>query len=157
MSLQLFVGADYNKILTTGINPNSGLPNPEATKTYEDIYDLFIEGNFAEAIAQKKKADSIYNKNFWTPQLLYIEAVYYAKQRDDSAAKKVLNNLITQFGDSPLKEKATTLLDVLGRRAQIEEELKNMVVTRLPEDKVSLPKKEIIKWQLLPYQLFIRL
>ncbi|HQX96220.1 MAG: hypothetical protein KA968_03195 [Chitinophagaceae bacterium] len=140
---QNFVNSDFNKILTTGINPNSGLPNPEATKTYEDIYDLFIEGNFAEAIAQKKKADSIYNKNFWTPQLLYIEAVYYAKQRDDSAAKKVLNNLITQFGDSPLKEKATTLLDVLGRRAQIEEELKNMVVTRLPEDKVSLPKDPV--------------
>ncbi|MBK7291482.1 MAG: hypothetical protein IPI78_15310 [Chitinophagaceae bacterium] len=59
---QNYANSNYNKILTTGINPNSGLPNPEATKTYEDIYDLFIEGNFAEAIAQKKKADSIYNK-----------------------------------------------------------------------------------------------
>ncbi|MEO5947405.1 MAG: hypothetical protein ABIP79_11365 [Chitinophagaceae bacterium] len=137
---QNYANSNYNKILTTGINPNSGLPNPEATKTYENIYDLFIEGNFAEAIAQKKKADSIYNKNFWTPQLLYIEAVYYAKQREDSAAKKVLTDLITQFGNSPLKEKAATLLDVLGRRAQIEEELRNMVVTRLPDDKISLPK-----------------
>ena len=134
---QNYANSNYNKILTTGINPNSGLPNPEATKTYEDIYDLFIEGNFAEAIAQKKKADSIYNKNFWTPQLLYIEAVYYVKQREDSAAKKVLNNLIAQFGDSPLKEKATTMLDVLGRRAQIEEELRNMVITRIPGDSAS--------------------
>ena len=131
---QNFSNSDYNKILTTGINPNSGLPNPEATKTYEAIYDLFIEGNFTEAIAQKKKADSLYNKNFWTPQLLYIEAVYYVKQKEDSVAKKILNDLIAQFGDSPLKEKATTLLDVLGRRAQIEEELRNMVITRIPGD-----------------------
>ncbi len=131
---QNFGNSDYNKILTTGINPNSGLPNPAATKTYEAIYDSFIEGKFAEAIAQKKRADSTYNKNFWTPQLLYIEAVYYVKQREDSVAKKVLNDLIAQFGNSPLKEKATTLLDVLGRRAQIEEELRNMVVTRIPGD-----------------------
>ncbi|MBK7291481.1 MAG: hypothetical protein IPI78_15305 [Chitinophagaceae bacterium] len=69
--------------------------------------------------------------------MLYIEAVYYVKQREDSAAKKVLNNLIAQFGDSPLKEKATTMLDVLGRRAQIEEELRNMVITRIPGDSAS--------------------
>jgi outer membrane protein assembly factor BamD (BamD/ComL family) len=124
----------YSKILTTGNNPESGLPNPDATKTYERIYDLFIEGNFREAIAQKKTADSIYKNNFWTPQLLYIEAVYYIKERQDSIAKDVLTTLIGQFGNSPLTPKATVMLDVLGRRKQIEEELRNMVVTRVPGD-----------------------
>lgn len=134
---QNFENSDFNKILTTGINPKSNLPNPSATKTYEEIYDLFIEGNFKEAIAQKKLADSLYNKNFWTPQLLYIEAVYYIKEKQDSIAKKVLGELIAQFDTSPLKPKATTLLDVLSRRAQIEAELTNMVITKIPGDTAS--------------------
>ncbi len=124
----------YSKILATGSNPESGLPNPDATKIYEKIYDFFIEGNFREAIAQKKTADSIYKNNYWTPQLLYIEAVYYIKERQDSIAKDVLTKLIGQFGNSPLTPKATVMLDVLSRRKQIEEELRNMVVTRLPGD-----------------------
>ena len=82
-----FAESNFTTIVTTGKNPESKTANPEATKMYEKIYDLFIEGKFEEAIAQKKVADSIYSNNFWTPQLLYIEAVYYIKQRQDSAAK----------------------------------------------------------------------
>lgn len=124
----------FAKILATGENPDAKTPGNAATKTYEKIYDLFIEGKFAEAIAQKKTADSIYGRNYWTPQLLYIEAVYYIKQRQDSIAKDVLTNIIGQFANTPIAAKAATLLDVLGRRAQIEDELKRMVVTRLPSD-----------------------
>ncbi len=144
---QNFGNSNYNKILTTGINPDAGLPNPDATKTYESIYDLFIEGNFKEAIAQKKLADSLYNKNFWTPQLLYIEAVYYIKQREDSVAKNILNTLINQFGNTPIKPKASTLLDVLSRREQIENELKNMVITRVPGDTATNKPVTVITTQ----------
>ena len=122
--------SNFTTIVTTGKNPQSKTANADATKTYEGIYDLFIEGKFAQAIAEKKTADSLYGKNFWTPQLLYIEAVYYIKQRDDSTAVTVLNSIISQFTGTPLAAKATNLLQVLGRRAQIEEELRNMVVTR---------------------------
>ena len=126
--------SSFAKILTTGENPDAKTPGNAATRTYENIYDLFIEGKFAEAITQKKTADSIYGKNYWTPQLLYIEAVYYIKQRQDSIAKNVLGNIISQFANTPIAAKAATLLDVLGRRAQIEDELKRMVVTRAPSD-----------------------
>ncbi|HEY6502484.1 MAG TPA: hypothetical protein VIZ28_00795, partial [Chitinophagaceae bacterium] len=98
------------------------------------IYDLFIEGKFEEAIAEKRVADSKYSKNFWTPQLLYIEAVYYIKQRQDSAAKVALNNIINSFSQSPLAAKAATMLDVLNRRKQIEDELRNLVVNRPADD-----------------------
>ncbi len=124
-----FSGSNFNTIISTGKNPQS-TTNSEATKTYEDIYDLFIEGKFEEAIAQKKEADKKYGKNFWTPQLLYIEAVYYIKQRNDSTATTVLQSVISQFPNTPIGQKATGLLDVLSRRAQIENELKNLVVTR---------------------------
>jgi len=131
---QQFGQSNYTTIINTGKDPQSNGQKQEATKLYEKIYDLFIEGSFTEAVAQKKTADSIYGRNYWTPQLLYIEAVYYIKQREDSVAKKVLNNIIAQFTGHPLSEKAKTLLDVLNRRKEIEEELRNMVINMPAED-----------------------
>src|SRR5690606_21423764 len=96
-----------------------------------------IEGRFDEALQQKKAADSIYGRNHWTPQLLYIEAVYHIRQRDDSSAMVSLNNIISQFNGTPLAEKATALADVLSRRHQIEEELRNMVINMPATDTVQ--------------------
>ncbi len=136
----------FTAILTTGKDPAAPEENNEATKDYESIYDLFIEGNFNEAIAKKKEADKKYGDSHWTPQLLYIEAVYYIKQREDSAAKTVLNSLIRKFAMTPLAEKATTLLNVLNRRKEIEEELTKMVVKRNEDSTVTIiePPKPVI-------------
>ncbi len=126
--------SNYTTIITTGKNPQAKTASDEATKTYERIYDLFIEGNFEEAVAQKKIADQQYGKNYWTPQLLYIEAVYYIRQREDSTAIRILNNISSQFAGTPLAIKAANLVNVLGRRNQIEEELRNLVVNRPVEE-----------------------
>lgn len=134
-----YEGSNYTTIVTTGKNPQSKTANSEATKKYEEIYDLFIEGQFEKAVQEKKIADSIYGRNFWTPQLLYIEAVYYIRQRKDSTAANVLNNITTQFAGTPLAAKAANLLNVLGRRAQIEEELRNLVVTRATDSTRTAP------------------
>jgi outer membrane protein assembly factor BamD (BamD/ComL family) len=128
--------SNFTSIVQSGKNPQISVKE-EATKTYERIYDLFIEGSFEEAVAEKKKADAKYGRNYWTPQLLYIEAVFYIRQRDDETAKSVLNSIINGFPDSPLKPRAATLLDVLSRRAKIEEELRNMVVTRNEDSTVA--------------------
>ncbi|MDP4262901.1 MAG: hypothetical protein Q8941_10245 [Bacteroidota bacterium] len=123
-----FNTSNFTAIVTTGKNPQAKTSNNEATKTYEKIYDLFLEGNFDEALAEKKVADSLYSNNYWTPQLLYIESVYYIRQRQDSTAKVVLNNIINGFPGTPLAARATTLLNVLNRRKQIETELTNLVI-----------------------------
>lgn len=136
---QKFAASNLTTIVTTGKNPADAAGNTTATKTYEQIYDLFIEGNFAEAVARKKTADSLYGNNFWTPQLLYIEAVYYIRQRNDSDAKEVLSTIVSRFPGSGLATKATGLLDVLSRRAQIEEELRNLQVTRYQDSASAAP------------------
>lgn len=140
---QRYAGSKLTTIVTTGKDGQVKEREASATKTYESVYDLFIEGNFSEAIAQKKAADSIYGSNHWTPQLLYIEAVYYIKQRQDSSATVVLNNIINQFGGTALAAKATTMLDVLSRRNQIEEELRNMVIN-MPAPDTTARQSEII-------------
>jgi tetratricopeptide (TPR) repeat protein len=146
MVKQNFTGGKADKMLQQLEAAKTGIKNPEATKRYEGIYNLFIEGRFDDAIAEKKKADSLYGNSFWTPQLLYIEAVYHVKQKDDSTAVTVLNNIVTLYPKSPLKAKAERMIDVLGRRKEIEEYLTNLQVTRAPDDSVlvvMLPKAMI--------------
>ncbi len=128
--------SNLTTIVATGKNPVL-TQKDVATKTYEDIYDLFIEGNFEQALARKKAADEKYGKHYWTPQLLYIEAVYHVKQRNDPAAINVLTDIKNQFPNTPLAQKAENLINVLARRNVIEEELRNMVVTRATDSTVG--------------------
>ncbi len=131
-----FAGSLANKIVATPITAKAGDKNPVVTKRYEDIYNLFIEGKFEQALNEKKRADSLYGKNYWSPQLLYIEAVYHVKQKNDSIAKNVLTEIGTMYPKSPLKPKADRMIDVLSRRAEIEKYLTDLKVTRMSDDEV---------------------
>lgn len=105
-----------------------------ATSRYDQIYTLFIEGNFDKAFAEKSRADSAYGTSYWTPQLLYIESVYYIKQGNDSAAILTLNNMVKEFPNTPISQKATTMIEVLGKRKSIEDYLTNLKIERAQED-----------------------
>lgn len=101
-----------------------------AQKQYENVYNLFLSGRWEEAKEAKLKADKEFGKNYWTPQLLYIESIYYIKQKDDSTAINRLQSIVSMFGKSVLAEKATTMIDVLHRRAEIESYLANLNINR---------------------------
>jgi len=137
MMEQKFAGNRLTTIITTGKDPGSK-SNPEATKAYEDIYNLFIEGNFTKAVADKVVADSLYGSTYWTPQLMYIESVYYIKQKDDTKATEILNAIITQQPNTPMASKASTMIDVLSRRQKIEDELNRLNVQRAEERKLMI-------------------
>lgn len=132
--VQQFPGSRLTQIVSTGKDPLSDKPSEQITKTYEGIYDLFLSGKFAEAKEAKRIADSTYKTAHWSPQLLYIEAVYHIQQREDSAATQILNTLVQQNAGTPMAAKAENLVSVLKRRAQIEAELTAMQVTRPVED-----------------------
>ncbi|MEP7108137.1 MAG: hypothetical protein ABI760_09140, partial [Ferruginibacter sp.] len=110
--------------------------NPEGTKRYESIYNLFIEGNFDQAFAEKQKADSIYGNDYWSPQLLYIEAVYHIKQHEDSVAINVLNNITSLYPKAKLSPKAERMIDILKRRTEIEDYLSKLEITRAKDDEI---------------------
>ena len=135
-----YPSSNVTTLVMTGKDPKTELKT-EATKTYENIYDLFIEGKFDDAVAQKKIADSIYGENYWSPQLLYIESVYYIKQQNDSTAISELKKLENKYPGTPLAEKATTMIDVLRRRKQIEQELTNL---KIEEPRPEVKKQVII-------------
>jgi hypothetical protein len=65
----------------------------------------------------------VYGAGYWTPQLIYIESIYYIQQREDSIAVKLLNQLSTQFPNHPLKIKALALIEALSNRIGLEASL----------------------------------
>lgn len=101
-----------------------------ATHQYEEVYLTFIEGRFDEALALKKTADSLYGDKYWTPQLLYIESVYFIHNHQDMRAIAELTNITAKWPKTGMAAKAATLIDVLKRRRQIETYLTNLQVTR---------------------------
>ena len=113
---------------------NPSKKDTAATRRYEEIYNLFIEGDFEKAIKEKNAADSLYGKNYWNPQLLYIQSVYYIQKKTGQRCNEILNQIISQYPDIPIKEKAVTMIDVLRRRDSIENYLTNLNVERAKED-----------------------
>jgi hypothetical protein len=137
--LREFPNGKYAQIIKESSSA-SGSPvkkTDAATKKYEQVYNLFIEGRFEEAKNEKRIADSLYGKSYWTPQLLFIEAIYYIKQKEDSIAINRLTAIRTNFTASPLAEKATTMIDVLKRRKQIEDYLTNLDIERKENEQVK--------------------
>lgn len=123
-----------NQLKESGGKSLNGPSNTAMNQQYEKIYGLFISGKFQEALKEKSLADSLYSNNYWTPQLLYIEAIYHIKQREDSLAIAGLQKIIDLFPDAPLSAKAANLQQVLARRAEIEAHLTNLKIDRPAEE-----------------------
>ena len=104
-----------------------------AEAMYEDIYRSFLEGNFEHAKEKKIQADQQFGENYWTPQLLYIESIYYIKQRQDSIAIYRLQSINSLFPKTEMANKANTMMDVLRRRNEIESYLANLAIERPTE------------------------
>ena len=131
-----FKDGNFTRLLSNPVRPKDKIED-SATVAYENVYNLFIEGNFEQAKAAKAKADSSFGHSYWTPQLLYIESIYYVSKREDSSAINTLTDITQQFASSPLSQKAQTMIDVLHRRKDIESYLTNLQITRLSDDEPS--------------------
>ena len=141
---QKFAGSRSEILVNNPTSISSNSKNIEGTNQYNKIYNLFIEGRFEEAVSEKQKADSVYGNNLWTPQLLYIEAVFYIKQRKDSIAIDVLTKINKLYPQSNLAQKTTTLIDVVKRRSSIEEYLSKLEITRVPEEVLEKNNENLI-------------
>ncbi|MBX2923886.1 MAG: tetratricopeptide repeat protein [Chitinophagaceae bacterium] len=121
-----------------GVEQRKNKLEQEATRNYEKIYNLFIEGSFEEALLQKQHADSIYGQKYWPQQLLYIESIYYIKQREDKKAIEALQSLIRINKEAPISKKAENIIRVLKKRKEIEEYLTRLEVSRAAGDSTAV-------------------
>jgi hypothetical protein len=147
--LKNFPASNFTSLLKDPLAASKKLATEEATVTdnYSRIYDLFLSGKFKEAIEEKLKIEKTYPDTRWTPQLLYIEAVYFIKNRQDSLAVATLNQIPAQFPNSPLAEKAGLLADVVNRRESIENELRSMTIVREKEDSIDWIEEKVLVQQ----------
>lgn len=127
------------------VNRAENTVRTDATRKYEGIYTAFIEGNFEQALADKKIADSLYGQKYWTPQLLYIESLYFIHSRRDDEAAIQLNNIIKKYAGTPMAAKAKNILNVLGRRKQIEDYLTNLKVERAQDDSALVQNNQDLR------------
>jgi hypothetical protein len=98
-------------------------PTRKGDSAYQRVYELFVAEKYEAALGAKKIADSTYGASYWTPQLLYIESIYYIKQRQDSIAIRLLNQISNQFSSHPLAARALDLVKALRNRTQLEASL----------------------------------
>ncbi|MEY4738739.1 MAG: hypothetical protein RLZZ05_123, partial [Bacteroidota bacterium] len=155
-----FPASEMNKMLRDplSIGKVKNEKSKAVTQDYDKVYDLFLSGKFDLARAEKRKADSLHGENNWSPQLLYIEAVYYIKNKQDSIAIDALNKIPSLYPNSPVAMKAGLLADALNRREMIENELRSISVSRETEDSVKwiddspLPKTKETKVKTEPSQ-----
>ena len=131
----LFKDSKYATMLN---KPSMLMPeknNSEVEGLYQQVYDLFMQERYDSALSLKDKADCIYGDHYWTPQLLYIWAVYTAKCVSDSQAIMLLSNIVNNYPESSLKVKAERLIDVLRRRSEIEKYLNDLKINGESEKK----------------------
>jgi len=119
-----FPKSEKTQLVVTGKDPTAESKS-NATRQYQQVYDQFITGQCSQAVVLKKQADSVYGNHYWTPQLLYVEAICHLKQHADSLAISQLNYLIQNFPSSALTPKAENLIRVLIRRDSIEQALRD--------------------------------
>lgn len=140
-----FADSEANKILSNPEAFKTNKPNQQATDSYEKIYALFAEGKYEEAAKAKAGADSLYGKSYWSPQLLYIEAIGLAKANKDSQAVSNLNTIITTFPTSGIKPKAEILKTLLDKKLfdAAAEAAKRAAAQKLIDDALAAAKKVI--------------
>ena len=155
-----FPASEMNKMLRDPLSMSKAKneKSKEVTQHYDKVYDLFLSGKFDLAREEKRKADSLHGENNWSPQLLYIEAVYYIKNKQDSLAIEALNKIPSLYPNSPVAMKAGLLADALNRRDIIENELRSISVSRQTDDSIKwiddspLPKAKETKVKTEPIQ-----
>jgi outer membrane protein assembly factor BamD (BamD/ComL family) len=139
-----FPDGDKLVVLSQGNNTEKKEKDKLITNRYDSIYSKFQQGNCDEAIKLKAILDKQYDSTFWTPQLLYIEAICLVKQNNDSVAIQKLNKLIQLFPTSQLVSKSNTMIDVLKRRTEIENHLKtNLLIKNVDSLKTDSTKNSL--------------
>lgn len=141
---QKYPNSNYLKqAITANTKDSVSSEKTAAGKTYANIYNELVSGEFLKAKEDKMKADSIYGSQYWTPQLLYIESIYYVSERQDSIAKTKLNTLVQRFPTSPIQPQAQLMLHILSQRKEIETYLTNLQITKLEDTDEVFTRKGI--------------
>jgi tetratricopeptide (TPR) repeat protein len=92
----------------------------EISTAYDSAYVNFRSGNYEQALALKKAADSSYGLNFMQPKFDLLEAMIIMKMDTCEFGRQAVVNVINKYKqDEGVQEKAKSLLEALDNRAAL--------------------------------------
>jgi hypothetical protein len=83
---------------------------------YTETYQLYSEGNYTEALANCRKADTLYSKNYLMPKFAFIKALCVGRTQDIDAFERALTQIVIKYPKDPVKEKAQEMLDQIKKQ-----------------------------------------
>lgn len=138
---------DYPNSLYAQRLQGVGKPDPvevgfkNLSDRYDQIYYAYLEGNFTKALDLKRGLDTTEGTHYYTPQLLYVEAIHHIKTNELDYARANLQSIISQNSNPGMTTKAEILLDVLNRKGEIEAYL-NALKIQIPMNENPLVKED---------------
>jgi tetratricopeptide (TPR) repeat protein len=92
----------------------------EISTSYDSVYMNYQRGNYAEAYAMKKAADSSYGLNFMQPKYDLLEAMIIMRMDTCEFGRQAVVSVINKYKqDEAVQEKAKSLLEALDNRAAL--------------------------------------
>lgn len=108
-----------------------------ANQLYEQTYDHFRLGNYAQVISNWERADTLELDKALRAQFSYLKALAFGKRGQSNEFRQALENVVSNFEGTPVHQPATDLLASLGTHTLLlpEEESPEGVV--IPEEDLA--------------------
>jgi len=88
----------------------------EVENFYTATYQLYIDGNYAQALSNCQKADSSYSKSALMPQFAFIKALCIGRTQDINSFESALTQITIKYPKEPVKEKAQEMLELIKKQ-----------------------------------------
>ncbi len=123
--------SDYYKNILLNDFPNSEyakiIKNPDYAKDiaasksevenfYTETFMLYSDAKYIQALANCKKADSLYSKSTLMPQFTFLKALCIGRTQDINAFEGALVNVTLKYPKEPVREKAQQILDAIKKQ-----------------------------------------
>ncbi|HEY9261494.1 hypothetical protein, partial [Chitinophaga sp.] len=139
MVLNQYGNTNFADIIRSGgLNNDADVAKKkQISAAYDSAYTAFQNGNYAEAMAIKQRADTAFGFNFLKPRFDLLEAMLIVKTdtlfATDSSqlSRKAVQNVLTKYAaDEPIRLQAQALMDALEHRGELTNYLAKLEVRK---------------------------
>lgn len=88
----------------------------EVEKFYTETFMLYSDGKYYDALANCKRADSLYSKSALMPQFTFLKALCIGRTQDINSFEGALVNVTLKYPKEPVREKAQQILDAIKKQ-----------------------------------------
>ena len=84
---------------------------------YEETYRKYLNGEYQEVLTRKAQADQQFPKSTLAPQFELLKALAIGKTQSMATFEASLQDIVRNYGDDPVKERAQDILDAIHARS----------------------------------------